>query len=199
MNNLTYMFHPIALTLFICGFVLSVSAQNDGRLVETVDILGSRRIAVEEIRPHIKTQAGDSYNEKRVKDDLQTLLSLGLFDQRKTKFRIEDGKRGGVWVIFEIYELPLIASIEFKEMKFVTSAELISELQAQNVRIERGTVYTPEIQSRIRTVILDYLAKRGYINPQIWITASSASATETEVQFHIVEIPCDDPDGVCSN
>jgi outer membrane protein assembly factor BamA len=182
-------FRPIFIVLLTCIFALTIAAQNQERLVETLDIVGHRRLTNEDILTHIKTRPGDIFDEKRVKEDLQALLSLGLFIERNTKFLVQEGKRGGVHLTFEVLEEPLIAGFDFKGLKFVSKEELISELVAQNAKIEPGTVNNSKIVDRARAVILDYLAKRGFTRAIFWVTGTSASETEIKLQFHIVEVP----------
>ena len=48
-----------------------------------------------------------------VQRDYQTLLSLTFFDKTKTSVLTETGPRGGVNVIFEVTELPIIRDLTF--------------------------------------------------------------------------------------
>lgn len=78
------------------------------RLVESVDIIGNRRLTTKEILAWIQTRPGDPYNEEKLKRDLKALLSTGYFDKTQTRVMIEDGVRGGVRVVFEVVELPSV-------------------------------------------------------------------------------------------
>ena len=75
------------------------------RPVETVDIIGHRRLTTKEILSWIQTRAGDPYDEEKLKRDFDALLATGKFDKTQTRAMIEDGVRGGVRVIFEVVEL----------------------------------------------------------------------------------------------
>jgi outer membrane protein assembly factor BamA len=193
-------FQPIFVVLLISSvFALTVTAQNRGRLVEVLDIQGNRRLKDVDLLEHIKTRPGDLFDEKQVEEDLKSLLTLGLFNKRNTRLIIEEGARGGVNVIFEVNELPLIVEVDFGCLKFVTKEELIGELRAQNVKIESGEVYAPENFSKARQIILEYLAKRGLPEAKAEVYEEVVSATSVKLGFHIKEIPCENEDCSCEN
>ena len=62
---------------------------------------------------------GDPYNEQQVQRDFQAILSLGFFDKTATRVLTEEGARGGVNVIFEVKELPIIRDLQFEGLKSV--------------------------------------------------------------------------------
>jgi outer membrane protein assembly factor BamA len=187
-------FQPIFIIFFICVFALVSTAQNQGRLVETLDILGHRRVSGDEILKYIKTRPGDLFDEKQAQEDLKSLLALGEFSKNFTRFHVEEGVRGGVAVIFEVQELPLIADVDFGCLRFVSKDELISELRAQNVKIESGEVYDPVNLQKARQIIQEFLEKRGFAEAKVEIYEEVLSATTLKIGFHIKEMPVEDED-----
>src|SRR6266550_5235441 len=87
---------------------LRVNAQQNQRLVESVDVTGNRRLRKDDILYWVQTRQGDPYNEQQVERDYQAILALGFFDKTATRVLTENGPRGGVNVIFEVKELPII-------------------------------------------------------------------------------------------
>src|SRR5215470_14519379 len=84
------------------------------RLVENVDVTGNRRLRKDDILYYIQTRPGDPYNEDQVNRDYQTLLSLPFFDKTRTRVLRENGARGGINIIFEVRELPIIRDLTFE-------------------------------------------------------------------------------------
>lgn len=76
------------------------------RLVESIEVIGNRRLTAKEIFSWIQTQPGNPYSENQVKRDFDAILATGYFDKTQTRAIIEDGVRGGVRVIFKVVELP---------------------------------------------------------------------------------------------
>src|SRR5262245_50594103 len=94
--------------------VLAQQPQQQQRVVEEVDILGNRRLRKDDILYYVQTRPGDTYNEAQVARDLQAILSLGFFDKVGTRVYTEEAPRGGLRVIFEVRELPIIRDIQLE-------------------------------------------------------------------------------------
>lgn len=185
--------------LFSLAFVPNAAAQKQEKLVETLDILGNRRLTDEVIIKHIKTRPENLFDEKQVKEDLQSLLALDLFHKKNTRFLVEEGVRGGVSVIFEVQELPIIFDVDFGCLKFVTKKELIDELRGQNVKIEAEEVYATENIQKARRIILEYLVNRGFTEAKVEAYEEEISATTLKIGFHIKELPSENEDCCCEN
>ncbi|MDQ2746588.1 MAG: hypothetical protein M3T96_04950, partial [Acidobacteriota bacterium] len=84
------------------------------QLIESVDIQGNRRLRDEDLLYYIKTRPGDVYSQAQIERDLKELLSLNFFDKISTRVLTEQGVRGGVNVIFEVKELPIIRDLQFE-------------------------------------------------------------------------------------
>src|SRR3954469_8836432 len=93
---------------------VSVNRAFTQQVVESVDIQGNRRLRDEDLMYYIKTRPGDVYDPAALERDLKELLSLNFFDKTKTRVLTEEGTRGGVNVIFEVAELPIIRDLQFK-------------------------------------------------------------------------------------
>src|SRR3989440_9075364 len=111
--------------------------QPQQRLVEEVDIIGNRRLRKEDILYYIQTRRGDPYNPDQVNRDLQTILSLTFFDKVGTRVTAEDAPRGGVRIIFEVKELPIIRDIQFEGLKSVTESDVLKAFRERRVGVSK--------------------------------------------------------------
>jgi len=191
----------IGLVLFsVCSaflFTSNVAAQQS-KLVETLDIQGNRRLTDEELLQHIKTRPGEQFGAKQAQEDLQSLLKLGLFNTSQTRVITEVGVRGGVNVIFEIMELPLIIELKFDGLRYVSKEELLAELREQKTEVTANSPFQPEKLQKARRVIMEYLIKkRGFIDAKVDITEEGVTATTVKVSFVIDEMPNDDEEDCC--
>ena len=178
-------------------FVPNVVAQQR-KLVESLDIQGNRRLTDEEILKHIKTRVGERFDEKQVQADLQSLLKLNLFHPTHTKVLTEVGVRGGVNVIFEVFELPLITELKFDGLRYVTKEELLVELRGQKAEVKADSPYQPEKMLKAQQVITEYLVKkRGFVDAKVSVTEEEVSATTVKIAFVIDEMPNDDKEDCC--
>jgi outer membrane protein insertion porin family len=161
-----------------------VQAQNSKQTVETVQILGNRRLRDEDIISHIKTRPGDSFSEKRVQQDLQSLLEWGVFDKAQARVTIERGLRGGVVVVFELTELPLILEVTYKGLRGIEEAEIIKVLREKQIKLAKGEVYDPVKVHIALHIIRELLSSRGWSSVTVSVR-EELSATHTLIEFSV--------------
>lgn len=177
---------------FAVFFLTSNVFAQRSQIIEALDIQGNRRLTDVEIIRHIKTRPGERFDQKRAQEDLQSLLELGWFDMTNTRIITETGVRGGVNVIFEVRELPLIVELKFDGLRYIPKEELLAELHEQKLEIKAGTPYQPEKLGKARRVIIEHLQKRGLIDAKVEVAGMQVSATTINISFIIDEMPNDD-------
>ncbi|MBA2340010.1 MAG: hypothetical protein H0V88_06420, partial [Pyrinomonadaceae bacterium] len=160
-------------------------AQQQQRLVEDVRIVGNRRLRQDDLLYYVQTRAGDPFNEAQVQRDFQALLALTFFDKTASRVYTEDGPRGGVVVIFEVKELPIIRDIQFEGLKAVTESDVLKAFREQRVGISKESVFDPvKLRNAVR-VIKELLAARGYPNATVEPRQEEVSQTSTAITFVI--------------
>ena len=99
---------PFGLLLIsICiSLVLAASTVAQENLVEDVEIRGYKSVSKEQILEKIKTRPGQRFNAEQVKEDLQRVMEIGVFDKLSCRVLADKGSRGGVVVVFILKELP---------------------------------------------------------------------------------------------
>ncbi len=155
------------------------------QLVESVDIQGNRRLRDEDLLYYIKTRSGDVYNQAQIERDLQELLSLNFFEKTSTRVLTEEGVRGGVNVIFEVVELPIIRDLQFEGTKAITESDILKAFREQRVKISKEENFDPVKAQRATRVIRELLAAKGYPNAKVTFDSEEVSATSTAVTFYI--------------
>jgi outer membrane protein insertion porin family len=160
----------------------SAQAQSSKRLVKTLEIQGNRRLRDEDIISHIKTRLGEPFSEKRIQRDLQALLELGVFDKTQTRVSTEQGLRGGVVVIFEVAELPLILEVTFKGFIGIEDSEIIKVLREKQINLSKDEVYDPvKVRAALR-VVQELLASRGWSNVTVTVR-EEVGGTYASIEF----------------
>lgn len=155
------------------------------QLVETVDIQGNRRLRDEDLLYYIQTKSGDVYNAAQLERDLQQLLSLNFFDKTATRVLTEPGVRGGVNVIFEVKELPIIRDLQFQGLKAVPESDVLKKFREDRVGISKEAYYNPVNAQKGIRVIRELLASKGYPNAKVTVDDEEVSATSTAVTFKV--------------
>src|SRR6266700_3079503 len=183
------------LLIFVSGIVLlhsisaprPVNAQQGQRLIESVDITGNRRLRKDDILYYVQTHQGDPYNEQQVQRDLQTILNLGFFDKTATRVLTEEGERGGVKVVFEVKELPIIRDLQFEGLKSVPESDVLKTFRERRVGVSKESIYDPVKVRNGTRVLKELLAAHGHPNATIEERRDEVSATSTALTFVINE------------
>lgn len=164
-----------------------VTAQTQQRLVENVEIVGNRRLRKDDILYYIQTRPGDVYNVEQVQRDYQTLLSLTFFDKTATRVLTENGPRGGVNIIFEVKELPIIRDLTFSGLKSVPESDVLKAFRERRVGVSKESTYDPvKVRTAMRT-IKELLAAAGHPNATIEERTEEVSATSLAIEFVVDE------------
>lgn len=156
-------------------------AKHAGRLVEEVLVEGNRRLSDEEILRHIRTRPGDTFQEATLRADLQALLGLGTLDPTQTRVSTGAGVRGGVAVIFNVVELPIIRDIEIVGPEGVSRAEVAELLRRHGV--SREAAYNVARVAAARREILALLASRGRADASVEVKVESVSSVSVVLKF----------------
>ncbi len=188
--------HRGFLLIFVSGIILLasiisaprlVNAQQSQRLVESVDITGNRRLRKDDILYYVQTRPGDPYNEQQIQRDLQAILTLGFFDKTATRVLTEEGARGGVNVIFEVKELPIIRDLQFEGLKSVPESDVLKAFRERRVGVSKESIYDPVKARNAIRVLKELLAAHGHPNATIEEKRDEVSATSTALTFVINE------------
>ena len=156
------------------------------RLTEKVDIVGNRRLTRDEILGWIKTRPGDPYDADQVKQDLQALLKTGRFDALSTRVNLEDGVRGGVHLIFEVFELPLIAEIEFPGPAGLKNrSAILNEFARHHVDIAWGKPFDVANLKKATKVIEEYFGSQGWVNVRAEALVEKLADNDVKITFKI--------------
>lgn len=166
----------------------TAKAQNtQQRLVESVDIQGNRRLRDEDLLYYIQTRPGDVFSTEQIQRDLQALLALNFFDKTFTRVLTEDGVRGGINVIFEVKELPIIRDLQFEGLKSVQESDVLKAFRENRVGISKEVVYDPVKARGAVRVLKELLASKGKPNATVEIEEEAVSATSVAITFKVVE------------
>jgi outer membrane protein insertion porin family len=166
-------------------FSTTETAANQQQLIETVDIQGNRRLRDEDLLYYIKTRPGDVYNQAQLERDLRELLSLNFFDKTETKVLTEPGVRGGVNVIFEVRELPIIRDLQFEGLDAVPESDVLKQFREQRVGISKEAVFDPVKTQNAKRILRELLAAKGFPNATIEVRTEEVSATSVAITFDI--------------
>lgn len=155
------------------------------QIVETVDIQGNRRLRDDDLLYYIKTRPGDTYDPAALERDLRELISLNWFDKTSTRVITTDGVRGGVNVIFEVREWPIVRDLLFTGLKAVQESDVLKEFREKRIGVSKEAIYDPVKARNATRLLRELLASRGYPNAKVTIEEEEVSATSVAITFNI--------------
>ena len=155
------------------------------QLVEDVDIQGNRRLKDRDLLYYIRTRQGDTFSKTQVERDLKELLSFNWFDKTQSRVFTEPGVRGGVKVIFEVKELPIIRDLQFEGAKAIQESDILKAFREKRVGISKEAIFDP-VKTRVaKRILREMLASKGYPNAKVEVKDEIISATSVGVTFNI--------------
>ena len=161
--------------------------QQQQRVVEDVDIQGNRRLRKDDILYYVQTRAGDTYNPDQVARDLQAILALGFFDKVGTRVYTEEAPRGGLRVIFEVHELPIIRDIQFEGLKSVAESDVLKTFRERRVGISKEAILDPVKLKNAERVLKELLSAKGHPNAVVTGSVEEVSRTSSAITFVVNE------------
>jgi len=183
------------LGLLLCGLTTGARAQEPvapapssaQRLVEDVEITGNRRNRKEDLLYYVTTRQGDPYNEAQVQRDFQALMSLGFFNKVESRVLTQEGPRGGVIVIFEVKELPIIRDLQFKGMHSITESEVLKAFREKHVQVSKENTLNPVNVNNAKRLLKEMLAAKGHPNATVDAEIEKVSESSSAITFNINE------------
>ena len=157
------------------------------RIVESVDIIGNRRLRKDDILYYVQTRGGDVFNAAQVERDLQAILALGFFDKVQTRVTTEDGPRGGVIVTFYVVELPIIRDIQFEGLHSVPESDVLKTFRERRVGVSKEAILDPVKLKAAERVVKELLSAKGHPNATVHASVEQVSATSSAITFNVEE------------
>jgi len=158
-------------------------------LVEEVEIRGNRRIPRETILYYVQTKPGDRYNRDLARRDLEAILGQGWFDPLKTRLYEETGPRGGMIVIFQVNEYPIIRDLQYRGLKSATESEVLTRFKERRAQVSKESQFDPSKVNAARNVLRELLAEKGHPDAKVEIEVEDISVTTIALIFNIDEGP----------
>ena len=168
---------------FISLFFLLTStpaiAEEEGPVkVTEVQIVGNKKVEPEAIRSKISVKPGDVFSPSSVRNDIATIYKMGFFDDVRVD---AEGASGGIRLIFNVVERPLITSFSFEGNKNIETSKI-----REKVNLSPYSVYNPSLVAENVEKIKLFYQGEGYYNATV-LPIIKESAKDVKVIFQIDE------------
>lgn len=156
--NLSLVRHLSALCLVVvCPMQGTALAQEDsGSKIVGVEIYGNHAVQADAIKGLMDSRVGGNLNPQVVRQDIMEIFESGFFDDVRIGERSADG---GVILVVEVKEKPIIGEIAFEGFHEVKSDSLNDKLQSKQYTI----VDEKKLTADLRAIEQSYVEKGHYL------------------------------------
>ncbi|PYR95922.1 MAG: outer membrane protein assembly factor BamA, partial [Acidobacteria bacterium] len=180
------------LGLIVLALVVSVIRTNaaqisSGQTIESVEIRGNRRVRAETIKYRLLTKPGDVVRADVIRRDIKELYAQGFFEDIRVES--EEGKNGGLIIIFTVKERPLIRTVDFDGANTITRSDILERLKQRKISISQESPYEAGKTKQVESVIKAMLAEKGHQDATVETITEDIPPTAVKLTFKINEGP----------
>jgi outer membrane protein insertion porin family len=172
---------PLLLAAGLQG--LPVAAQ-DSEILTKVEVVGAVKQTAETVLFKAGLKPGDDLRNIDLTAVLNKLWATGSFDD--IKFEVEDEK-DGKRLIIRVTERPLIKEVDYRGGTELGLSSMKDKIKEKKLTINPDTVYDPEAARKIKDLLVDQAAEKGFRNPDITVSLETMSAGASRLVFDIKE------------
>jgi outer membrane protein insertion porin family len=163
----------------------AAAAQNN-QTIETIDVIGNRRIPKDSILSRVYTRSGDVYDEAALQRDLRSVWNTGFFDD--VRIEREQGAKGWIVHIY-VREKPTIRTIEYHGLNSVSQSDVLERYKKVKVGLTVDSPYDPTKVTKARVVLQELLAEHGRQFATIAVQVQQIPPASVAVTFNVKEGP----------
>jgi outer membrane protein insertion porin family len=154
--------------------------------IESIRVIGNRRIPKETILARLFTHPGETYDPISIERDFNSLWNTGYFDN--VRIEREETEKGIILNVF-VVERPTIREINYKGLNAVSQSDVLDRFKKEKVGLTVESQYDPTKIKRAETVLKDILSEHGHQFATIKTEVKTIPPASVQVNFNIKEGP----------
>jgi outer membrane protein insertion porin family len=176
----------LALTSFLLLLAPTSATPQTGKVIESIEVKGNRRIPKETVLAHVYTRAGDIYDEASLQRDLRSIWNTGYFED--VRIEREESPKG--WRInIYVREKPTIRTIEYHGLNSVSQSDVLERFKKVKVGLSLESPYDPAKVIKAQNVLKDLLSEHGRQFAAITVQVQQIPPAAVAVTFNVKEGP----------
>ncbi len=172
--------------LFALALTAVASLAQQSQTIDSIRVIGNRRIPKETILARLFTHPGDTYDPASIERDFNSLWNTDYFDD--LRIEREDTEKGIILNIF-VREKPTIREINYKGLNSVSQSDVLDRFKKEKVGLTVESQYDPTKIKRAETVLKEILAEHGHQFATIKTEVKMIPPASVQVNFNIKEGP----------
>ncbi len=179
--------HPGSLALVLAmGLAAPVLRAQDSEVITKVVVKGALKMTSATVLYKAGVKEGDDLRNLDLTAVLERLWASGAFDD--IKFEVEDDKeKGGRKLIILVKERPLVKEVDYRGGTEVGLSGLKDKIKEKKLEIKPDTLYDPEATRKLKNLIVEQAAEKGYRNPVVDVALEPMGTGIARLVFDIKE------------
>ncbi len=155
-----------------------------GRAIESIEFKGLQALSEETLLYYLGIEPGQTLDEVKLNENLQQLWDRGLVDDIEVE-AVPAGQ--AVKLVITIQERPVLRSIDYEGLKRISKTDIQDKLSGQRIRAREGEPMSLGELQRVKTLIEEMYAEKGYRFAQARYTVEDVGPNEKRVVFSVDE------------
>ncbi len=137
------------------------SSQAPQPIIERIDFNGNRRIPRDNLNSKIFSQAGQPYNEERLRHDFQALWNTQYFENIRLEVENSPDKPNSVIVVFYLTERPMIRHVKYKGINTISESDILDRFKDRKLGSFIESPFDPTRIKRAQVLIKELEGEHG--------------------------------------
>jgi outer membrane protein insertion porin family len=158
-----------------------------GRTIESIEFRGLQALSEETLLYYLGLEPGQTLDEVQLNNNLQELWGRSLVDDIEVE-ALPSGTSGqAVKLVITVQERPVLRSIDYQGLKRISKTDIQDKLSGQRIRAREGEPMSLGELQRVKTLIEEMYAEKGYRFAQARYTVEDVGPNEKRVIFSVDE------------
>ncbi len=172
---------PFAL---IAGLSGMPALAQDSEVISKIDVVGAQKLTPETVIFKAGLKVGDDLRTLDFTALLEKLWASGAFED--IKFEVEDTKEGKKLII-RVQERPIVKEVDYRGGTEIGLTNLKDKIKEKKLTVGENTLYDPESARKIKSLIVEQCAEKGFRNPVVDINLEPLGGGLARLVFDIKE------------
>lgn len=179
--------HKIWLPLLLVAGLSGPSLQaQDSEIITAIEVTGSKKLTPETVIFKSGLKVGDDLRTVDLGLVLEKLWASGAFeDIRFETEELEDGS--GKKLYIRVAERPIVKEVDYRGGTEIGLTNLKDKIKEKKLTITENTVYDPDTARKVKALIVEQCAEKGYRNPVIDVVLEPLGGGLARLVFDIKE------------
>nr|WP_320133293.1 outer membrane protein assembly factor BamA [uncultured Holophaga sp.] len=156
----------------------------DSETIARIEVQGAQKLSADTVIFKSGLKVGDDLRTLDLTAVLQQLWATGAYDD--IKFETADAPGGQVLTI-RVVERPIIKEVDYRGGTEIGISNLKDKVKEKKLTIAPDTVYDPESARKIKGLIVELAAEKGFRNPVVDVSLEYISPGIDRLVFDIKE------------